>query len=260
MPSSTAIPRDDAGKLALLQHLRAHLPNYAAALEISAEDMAQLQSGLDWFDYSLKAQDAAKIYTDALFTFKRALRDGPKNAALQLPPQPVWPAAPGAAPYADIFGFLGGLIARVKRHKNYTESIGKALNIIAAQGQSYDPTSLQPVLTVDFQGGHPVLHWKNNGADALELQAGSGSFSLLTINMSPGYQDNTPPPSPRHRRPLEIPRHLPHPRRASGALEPGVGGGGEGGMKICRGMFWVASDVDWVAALSQPNACRQMLG
>ena len=41
MPNATAIPRDDASKLALLQHLNAHLPNYALALEISADDLAQ---------------------------------------------------------------------------------------------------------------------------------------------------------------------------------------------------------------------------
>jgi hypothetical protein len=113
-------------------------------------------------------------------------------------------SAPSTAPYTDIFGFLGGLIARLKRHKHYTESIGKALSIVATQGQSYDPTSPQPVLTVDFQGGHPVLHWKSNGADALELQAehGSGSFGLLAVKMSPGYQASS---LSRYRRLMEIP-------------------------------------------------------
>ncbi len=51
-------------------------------------------------------------------------------------------------------------------------------------------------LLVGFQGDHPVLHWKSNGTDALELEAdhGTGTFSLLTIKMSPGYQDDTPLP------------------------------------------------------------------
>ena len=48
------------------------------------------------------------------------------------------------------------------------------------------------------KGGYPVLHWKKNGTGALELEVdrGAGSFSLLTIQMSPGYQDNTPLPAP----------------------------------------------------------------
>ena len=196
MPNATAIPRDDASKLALLQHLVIQLPNYAAALEVSADDLSQLTIGSDWFDYGLKAQDASQNFTDAQFALKRVLRDGPKSAMLKLPSPLVLPAAPTSEPYADIFGFLGALISRIKKHKNYTEAIGKALNIIAAQSPGIDPATLQPVLTIDFQGGHPVLHWKSNGTDALELQAdhGTGTFSLLAVKMSPGYQDNTPLP------------------------------------------------------------------
>jgi hypothetical protein len=56
---------------------------------------------------------------------------------------------------------------------------------------------LQPLLTVAFQGGHPVLHWKSNNAEALELEADydTGTYSLLTMQFYPGYQDNTPLPS-----------------------------------------------------------------
>ena len=44
-----------------------------------------------------------------------------------------------------------------------------------------------------------------------------GSFSLLTIQLSPDYQDNTTlPPAGA------IPRHLPHPRPASWAIGGGV--------------------------------------
>ncbi|QSA97878.1 hypothetical protein [Methylococcus sp. EFPC2] len=196
MPNATAIPRDDNGKLALLQHLNNHLPNYAALLEISADDLALVKTGADWFDHVLKAQDTAQKYTDALFAFKRVLRDGPKGAAVSLPPPPVTVAAPAAEPYADIFGFIGGLIVRIKLHHNYTETIGRALNIIAAQSNGHDPAELQPALSFAYQGGHPVINWKANGADALELEAdhGTGAFNLLTIKMSPGYQDNSPLP------------------------------------------------------------------
>jgi len=198
MSNATTIPRDDAGKLALIQHLNTHLPNYSASLEISADDLAQLAAGAEWFELTLKAQDAGKNYTDALYAFKRVLRDGPKSAAVNLPPLPPIPSLPTSVPFADIFGFLGALIIRIKKHKNYTEAIGKALNIIAAQSPGIDPSTLQPVLTVDFQGGHPLINWKANGTDALELEAdhGTGTFSLITIKMTPGYQDNAPLPTP----------------------------------------------------------------
>lgn len=99
--------------------------------------------------------------------------------------------------YANIFGFVGPLITRIKKHKNYTEAIGKALNIIATQGSDVDISTLQPVLSIDFQGGHPVLHWKSNSTDSLELEAdhGTGNFSLLTIQHITSFQDNTELPA-----------------------------------------------------------------
>ncbi len=196
MPSSTSIPIGDARKLELLQQLDNQLPNYSVALEISPDDLTQISISSIWFDYSLKAQIAAKNYANAVFAFKRALRDGPKSSALNLPAPPILPDTPASPANPDIFGFLGALITRIKKHKNYTESIGKALGIIAAQTPSIDPSTLQPILTADFQGGHPVLYWKSNSTDALEIEAdhGTGIFSLLTIRMSTGYQDITPLP------------------------------------------------------------------
>ncbi len=197
MTTNTAIPRDDTGKLALLQHLDLNLPNYAVALEISTDDLAQLKIGLEGFDYSLKAQDAANNYNNALYAFKRALRDGPNNANVVPPPLPAFPTLPTSTLYANIFGFVGPLITRIKKHKNYTEAIGKALNIIATQGSDVDISTLQPVLSIDFQGGHPVLHWKSNSTDSLELEAdhGTGNFSLLTIQHITSFQDNTELPA-----------------------------------------------------------------
>ena len=197
MPNSTSIPRDDASKLILLQHLDLNLPNYAAVLDISNDDLAQLKIGLDGFDYCLKALDAATNYNNALYAFKRALRDGPTNANVNPPSAPIFPTAPATALYADIFGFIGPLITRIKKHKNYTEAIGKALNIIATSGSSPDFSTLQPVISVDYQGGHPVLHWKSNGTDSVEIEAdhGNGIFTLLTIQHATNYQDNTPLPA-----------------------------------------------------------------
>ena len=125
------------------------------------------------------------------------LRDGPANMDMTLPAPLVLPTAPSSAPFSNIFGFVGPLIIRIKKHPNYTEAIGNALGIIPAVTPSIDTTTLQPILTIVLQGGHPVLSWKSNGTHALEIEAdhGTGSFSLLTIRMSSGYQDNTPLPA-----------------------------------------------------------------
>jgi len=195
--TSSIIPRAETSKRWLLKQLNAPRPKCASALDITESDLAQLKVGLNWFDYSLKAQDITQNYSHALVALKNTLRDGPKSTAINLPSPSLFPPTPTSEPYADIFGFLGALITRIKNHKNYTDAIGKALKIIATQSPGIDFASLQPALSVDFQGGHPVLHWKSNSTDVIELEAdhGTGTFNLLTIQLTPGYQDNTPLPT-----------------------------------------------------------------
>jgi hypothetical protein len=194
MTNSPTIPRTDAGRRDLLQHLSIQLPNYAADLEVSAADIDQVQAGSDWFDYILKVEEAGQRYTDGNFGLKRMLRDGPKGTIINLPAPLVVVTPPTSESYADILGFLGALIVRIKKHKNYTEAIGKALHIIPAQNPTPDPALLQPDLTYDFNAGHPVLYWYHNGADALLIEAdyGTGTIGLVGIQMTTRFEDGAP--------------------------------------------------------------------
>jgi len=197
MPNSSSIPSDDANKSILLQQLSTQLSSYATILEINSNELTKVTTGSAWFDYLLNSQVVAQNYSQAIFSLKRMLRDGPANTDITMPTFPVLPAPPTSTPYSDIFGFVGPLITRIKKHPNYTEAIGKTLGIFVTATPALDSTSLQPILTIEIQGGHPVITWKSNGASALEIEAdhGTGIFSLLTIRMSSGYQDNTPLPA-----------------------------------------------------------------
>ena len=94
MSTSSIIPRDDTNKLVLLQQLNAQLSNYASALDITVSDLTQLKVGLDWFDYSLKAQETTQNYSHALVALKNTLRDGPKSTAINLPSPPLFTPTP----------------------------------------------------------------------------------------------------------------------------------------------------------------------
>jgi hypothetical protein len=196
MANSSSIPHDDASRGILLKQLSSQLPNYASILELNSEEITKVATASSWFDYLLNSQAAAQNYSHAIFSLKRILRDGPANTDITLPALPTPPPTPTGIPFSDIFGFVGPFITRIKKHPNYTETIGKTLGIIPAIAAPMDISTLQPTLSVDFQGGHPVLSWKINGTQALEIEAdhGAGSFSLLTIRMSSGYQDDTPLP------------------------------------------------------------------
>ena len=197
MPSATAIPRDDAGKLAFLLHLNATLPLYAAILGVTANELAKLAAGTAWFAYIMEAQQLAAHFSDAVIANKRILRDGPADRALNIPTLPTFPAPPDFLPLADIFGFVGLLIRRIKLQAAYTEAIGKALNIIPAHGPGVDPDTAQPVLAVEFRGGHPYLLVSLSGMDSVELEVdrGDGHFALLTIDTTPNHLDEHPLPA-----------------------------------------------------------------
>ncbi len=197
MPNSSAIPHDDTSRNILLKQLSSQLPTYASTLELNSDEITKVATASSWFDYLLNGQEVAQNYSHAIFSLKRILRDGPANTDITLPALPAMPAPPTGTPFSDIFGFVGPLITRIKKHPNYTETMGKTLGIIPAVTVAMDVSILQPILSVEYQGGHPVLFWKINGTQALEIEAdhGTGIFTLLTIRMSSGYQDDTPLPA-----------------------------------------------------------------
>ncbi len=113
-----------------------------------------------------------------------------------LPTTPALPAAPPAVP-PNIFGRNSALAARIKKHPAYTEAMGQDLGIIGAE-QTIDYTSLKPVLQITLQAGHPVLGWRKQGMDSLELwvDRGDGKGSVfLAIDTVPDYTDTAALPA-----------------------------------------------------------------
>lgn len=194
MSNPTAIPTDDSSKLTLLRHINSVLPGMATQLDINSDQLARLASAGAWFAFALDYQTALKNAATAAVAFKQVMRDGPVGGgltvhALSLPPPPE-----GAA-FEDVFGFLGDLIAQIKRHPHYTEAVGQALNIIPAKSAAADLSSVQPQLVASMVQGQPMLNWSKNGLDSLEIEVDRGNgFSLMTIDMSPGHLDNAPLP------------------------------------------------------------------
>jgi hypothetical protein len=197
VPNSTVIPRVDAGKLALLQHLDTTLSAYAAALGFGANDLSELDRATAWLKYAIDLQSAFKAGGEDTVAFRNAVRDGSPTGKAVVPSFPIL-TPPTGEPFLDVVGYVSTLITRIRIHENYTKAIGKALNITPAKSVAVDPATMQPALTVDFQGGQPRVLWSMQGMDSLELEAdhGNGDFALLTIDMTPNHIDTTPlPPS-----------------------------------------------------------------
>ncbi len=190
MSNSTAIPTDDSSKLILLRHINAVLPSIAGLLDISTEQLARLANASSWFAFALDYQTALKNAGTAAVAFKQVVRDGPMGGGLSFNALKL-PSPPEGMPFEDVFGFLGMLIAQIKRHPHYTEAIGQSLSIIPSKSVPVDLSSVQPQLSVAMEHGQPRLSWLKNGMDCLEVEVDRGNgFVLMTIDLTPGHLDD----------------------------------------------------------------------
>ena len=83
------------------------------------------------------------------------------------------------------------LAAHIKTHKNYTTAIGKDLGLIGA-GIVIDPVNWKPIISVQFQAGHPIIQWTKSQASAIEIwvdRNDTKGFVSLTINIEPNTYD-----------------------------------------------------------------------
>ncbi len=84
--ANSAIPRDDAGRLGLLRHLKASLPGMADLLGVPAETLTRLDKATVSFGFALDYQTALKNATEGAVALKLAVRDGSVTGALVVHP------------------------------------------------------------------------------------------------------------------------------------------------------------------------------
>lgn len=197
MPKAPFTPKDDNGKAALLDNLAAKLPKYAAPLEVSAADLASAQADATAFRYALNVLNQMRQNAQLWTAHKNLLRDG-GAASADLPAAPALPTPIPAAVAPGIFVRFAALVARIKKHKNYTDAIGQDLGIIGAD-QVIDPAAWKPQLDIQMQAGRPTVLWDKGDADSLEIQVDRGDskgFAFLAIDTEPDYPDTAALPAP----------------------------------------------------------------
>lgn len=195
MAKAPFLPKDDNGKADALDNFAAKLSGYAATLEVSAADVSSAQADAAWFRYVLGAQKQMQNTAQQWTAYKNLMRDGGSGDTTP-PAAPALPApAPPAVPAGIILRFANS-VARIKRHKNFTDAIGADLGVIGAD-QVIDPTSFKPILNIVMEAGHPTIVWPKGGADSLEVwvdRDGRG-FVFLAIDTQPDYTDTAALPS-----------------------------------------------------------------
>ena len=194
MAKSYYIPSDDQGKCLWLSNFSQKLPACAAAVGVSAAEVAGVQADNAFFAYVCDARNQYGQKAQEWTAYKNDARRGDTLGAMPVPP--TLDAPPAAVP-ANIFGRASALATRIKKHPGYTEAIGQNLGLIGPE-QSVDVDNLKPVLQIALQAGHPNIGWKKQGMDGVEIQVdrGTGAFSFLAIDTVPDYLDTAPLPAP----------------------------------------------------------------
>lgn len=194
MAKSYYMPKDDNGKMALLDLLATRLPIYADTLDIREADITSLQADAAAFRYMMNAYNIIQGNARQWTAFKNLQRDGGSGsgafpAAANLP-APVPTVLPGIIPRVT------ALIARIKTARNYTEAIGQDLNIVGST-QIIDPNSWKPIIDITIKAGRPVIQWTKGDADSIEIWADRGDdkgLSFHTITTDPNFIDSSPTP------------------------------------------------------------------
>jgi hypothetical protein len=196
MPTSYFLPPDDGGKADLLDHLAATLPKYAAIFALTSEMLAQRQADALAFRHALQTADDAQAYAQHRKAYKNLLRDGGDGSG-------DWPL-PLTFSQTDPLAVALGIIPRLtsfvtwlKIQPGYSEAIGQDLWLVGAK-QVIDPSTWKPALSMQSQGGHPVIGWTKGKASGVEILVDRGDgqgFVLLTISITPPTTDNSPLPA-----------------------------------------------------------------
>jgi hypothetical protein len=174
------LPRAESARVTWLNNFALKLNTYAALFGVSAADLAWVGTAAVFYAYVIGRIESAKSEVTSLVAFKNKLSFTNDNIPLGPVPQPELPPEPAAVP-AGIFSAVARIVADIKNHPAYSDSIGDDLKIIGEETTTHDPALLKPVLKVKLgTGGHPHLSWVKKGADFTNVYVDRGTgFTFL---------------------------------------------------------------------------------
>ncbi|MEO8760965.1 MAG: hypothetical protein ABI448_08745 [Bacteroidia bacterium] len=175
------LPNADADKVIWLNNFSVKIALYASLVGITAAELAAIVNDAKMFQYIMTIQEIYKQNLQTLTGYKSLLKHAVAQQHLgAIPVLPVLPTAP-ALVSEGVFDRVSGFAQRIKASVNYTTNMGQDLGIIAPV-VVFDPTTLQPLLTVKLDATRPHIKWIKDVSDALDLYAdhndGNG-FTLL---------------------------------------------------------------------------------
>lgn len=180
-----------------LKNFASKLATHQANLGLTTNDVSEAVVAADYFRFVLDMQTAHAERTKNWTSFKDLLR----NPGAGVPPSSiapvtlVVPVAPTAAPLG-IEPWFRAIVKRIKGSKNFTDAIGSDLGIMVNNAAIYT-TNIQPKLAVQLVAGQPLIIWKKNGMDGIEIfkDNGDGNWFQLIFDQRPNHLDTSTLPT-----------------------------------------------------------------
>jgi hypothetical protein len=189
------IQQNDDAFNAQMQTYKAGILGYAAAIGVTADQIAGQAADAAYYDYVLKCNKLVGNASLQWTGWKNLTRGGGTPPPTGAPVSPVFPTpVPAVAPGVE--ARFRALVQQNKANPGYNESIGLALGIEGSQQVAPDLTAIQPIIDAVISGNHVTVKWNWGGysayLDICELQVDRGDgkgFGLLAFDTTPGYTD-----------------------------------------------------------------------
>jgi hypothetical protein len=190
------LPRTEAARVIWFKNLKNKIGTYTATLSLPITTVTSVAADCDMYEYAVGQAEARKSDYKNLVDWKDTLSFAPIGTVLSPVPVPEIIAPPMVVP-GGVFTRLAALVKTIKGNLNYTTDIGTDLGIIGDE-ITFDPAALKPVLKIKLNtGGHPVIKFKRNKTDRLNLYVdrrdGQGLKFLATTSKA-SYTDMHPLP------------------------------------------------------------------
>ena len=190
MAKEPYLPRTDEGKVLWLNNLSQKLPNHAAVLGVSQEQITAIQNDAQMLGFMVNEVNRFKNGLAERVGYKDILMNG--NNGETPAPVPVYQnlAPPTVVPFG-LLTRLRRIVNHIKSSQNYNDSIGQDLGVIGSEADERT-AELKPVLKVTLSAGKPVVEWKKGKADSIDIYVDRGDgrgYSYLANDMSPHYTD-----------------------------------------------------------------------
>jgi hypothetical protein len=193
-----AMPRTDNELMIWLKQFAQTFATHAPALGFTAADVTAVQNDAAMLEYLVS--DLLPTYKTALqtrTTYKNLVKDGPLGSTGGSVPAVPTQNAPPASVAPGIVPRVRQLIQRIQAAPNYTEAIGRDLDIVGGNGAETDPTTAKPTAkAVALANSEVRIEFVKGRFDGVVIESrrtGENDWSALgTDNYSP-YLDSRPP-------------------------------------------------------------------